>query len=500
MDLFFFLGAFFLFCLMLVKIVKKSKTLKLPPGPRKLPIIGNMHQLIGSQPHRILADLAKKYGPLMHLQLGEVSTVVVSSADAAKDILNTFDALFANRPTLLTSTILFYNNTDISFSPCGDYWRQLRKICTMELLTARRVQTFRSIREDEVLNMIKSISSQEGAVVNLTAKLRSLTLSITTLAAFGKRSKYHDEFLSLMDDVVMLMSGFNIMDMYPSFKILERITGIRHKLETLHKKIDEVLENILNEHRVKRAEWKPENGEAKQNLLDVLLNVQQSGEFGAPIADNNIKAVIFDIFSAGGETSPTTMGWTMAEMIKNPTVFRRAQDEVRQIYGEMGNVDESRLHELKYLHAVIKEALRLHPPGPFLLPRECSEKCEIQGYEIPVNTRILINAWAIGRDPQHWTEPEKFFPERFLDSEIDFKGTTFNYIPFGGGRRMCPGIAFALPVIELPLAQLLYHFDWKLPNNDLQQEQLDIAEDFGVVVRPKQDLLLIPIPYHHSSI
>lgn len=269
---------------MLVKIVKKSKPVKLPPGPRKLPIIGNMHQLIGSLPHRILADLAKKYGPLMHLQLGEISTVVVSSADAAKDILNKFDAIFANRPILLTPTILFYNNTDISFSPCGDYWRQLRKICTVELLNARRVQMFQSIRQDEVLNMIKSISSQEGSAVNLTAKLYSLTSRITARAAFGKRSKYHDEFLSLMDDVVILASGFNIVDMYPSFKILERITRIRHKLEGLHKKIDEILENILNEHRVKRAEWKPENGEARQDLVDVLLNIQQSGEFGAPLA------------------------------------------------------------------------------------------------------------------------------------------------------------------------------------------------------------------------
>ncbi|XP_027127127.2 tabersonine 16-hydroxylase 2-like [Coffea arabica] len=484
---------------MLVKIVKKSKPVKLPPGPRKLPIIGNLHHLNGSLPHRTLADLAKKYGPLMHLQLGEVSTVVVSSADVAKDFLNKYDTIFANRPTLLTSTILFYNNTHISFSPYGDYWRQLRKTYTMELLSARRVQTFRSIREDEVLNMIKSISSEEGSVVNFTTKLYSLTLSITARAAFGKRSKYHDEFLSLMNEVVILLSGFNVVDMYPSFKILERITGIRHKLDRLHKQIDEVLENILNEHKVKRAGWKPGNGEANQDLVDVLLNIQESGEFGAPLTDNNVKAVIFEIFLAGGETSSTTMAWAMAEMIKNPRLLKRSQDEVRQIYGEMGNVDESRLHELKYLRAVIRETLRLHPAGPFLLPRECSQQCEIQGYEIPVKARVFVNVWAIGRDPEHWTESEKFIPERFLESETDFKGKTFNYIPFGAGRRMCPGISFALPNIELPLAQLLYHFDWKLPG-DLNPELLDMTEAFGVAVRPKQDLLLIPIPYHSSSI
>ncbi|XP_027060890.1 tabersonine 16-hydroxylase 2-like [Coffea arabica] len=302
-----------------------------------------------------------------------------------------------------------------------------------------------------------------------------------------------------MDDVAIFLSGFNITDMYPSFKILERITRIRHKLERLHKQIDEVVENILNEHRVKRAESTPGYGEAKQDLVDVLLNIQQSGEFGVPLTDNNIKAVIFEMYFAGVETSSTTMAWAMAEMIKNPRLLKISQNEVRQIYGEMGNVDESRLHELKYLQAVIKEAMRLHPAASLLLPRECSEQCEIQGYEIPVKTRVFINAWAIGRDPDYWTEPEKFIPERFLDSEINFKGKTFNYIPFGAGRRMCPGISFALPNIELLLAQLLYHFDWKLPG-DLEQEQLDMTEVFGVTVRPKQDLLLIPTPYHPSSL
>ncbi|KAL3518617.1 hypothetical protein ACH5RR_021206 [Cinchona calisaya] len=189
----------------------------------------------------------------------------------------------------------------------------------------------------------------------------------------------------------------------------------------------------------------------------------------------------------------------MAEMVKNPGIINRAQDEVREICGEKGNVDESRIHELKYLQAVVKEALRLHPPAPLLLPRECSEQCEIYGYEIPAKTRIFVNGWAINRDPRHWTEPEKFIPERFLDSEIDFRGKTFSYIPFGGGRRICPGISFALPNIELPLAQLLYHFDWKLPG-ELKQEQLDLTEAFGLVARLKQDLLFIPILNRPSAL
>ncbi|KAL3518616.1 hypothetical protein ACH5RR_021205 [Cinchona calisaya] len=298
MELLIFVSLSILFLLIIVKTVGQSKPMKLPPGPRPLPIIGNLHQLIGSLPHRGLADLAKKYGPLMHLHLGEVSTVIVSSPEVAKEIMNDHDTIFASRPNLLSPNILFYNSIDIGFSPYGEYWRQLRKICTLELLSAKRVLTFRSIREEEVFDVIKSISLQEGSIVNLTTKISSMTYSITAKAAFGKRSKYHDEFMSAMKDVVRLLSGFSIADMYPSVKILERITGIREKLERTHKRVDQVLENILIEHRVKRVESELGiSGEAKEDLVDVLLNIQESGEFGAPLTDNNLKAVIFIISS-----------------------------------------------------------------------------------------------------------------------------------------------------------------------------------------------------------
>lgn len=185
----------------------------------------------------------------------------------------------------------------------------------------------------------------------------------------------------------------------------------------------------------------------------------------------------------------------MSEMLKNPLSMERAQTEVRRVFNQRGNVDETGLHELKYLKAVIKETLRLHPSAPLLLPRESNEQCEIDGYTIPVKTKVMINAWAIGRDPRYWPEAETFDPERFLDSEIDFKGTNFEYIPFGSGRRTCPGISFALANIELPLAQLLYHFNWKL-NGGLKLEELDMTEAFGLTVRRKNDLHLVPVPYH----
>ncbi|XP_024029878.1 cytochrome P450 71D9-like [Morus notabilis] len=189
----------------------------------------------------------------------------------------------------------------------------------------------------------------------------------------------------------------------------------------------------------------------------------------------------------------------MSEMIKNLRVMRKAQTEVRQVFSRKGLVDESVLSEMKYLKYVVNETLRLQPSATLLIPRECTEKCEIKGYEIPVKTKVIVNTWAMGRDPKYWTEPDRFIPERFLDSSIDFKGANFEYIPVGAGRRICPGKLFSLSNVEIFLAMLLYHFDRKHPNG-LKHEDLGMTELFGVTVRSKDDLYLIPIAYDLSPI
>ena len=187
----------------------------------------------------------------------------------------------------------------------------------------------------------------------------------------------------------------------------------------------------------------------------------------------------------------------MSELVKNPTVMLKAQTEIRSIFHGKKHVDEESVHELKYLKSVIKETLRLHPPVPLLLPRECSERCQIKGYEIPEKSKVIVNIWAIGRDPNYWIEAEKFLPERFLDSLVDFKGSDFQFLPFGAGRRICPGITFGMANVEVTLANLLYHFDWKLPNGG-KPEELDMTESFGLAVKRKNDLHLVPVIYHSS--
>ncbi|XP_054814376.1 cytochrome P450 71D10-like [Prosopis cineraria] len=482
------------FFLIILKRSSYNKSIKtLPPGPFKLPIIGNLHQL----PHHALRDLANKYGPIIHLQLGELSHVVVSSPEIAQEIMKKHDTTFANRPALLATTIIS-NNTSISFSPYGSYWRQLRKICSLELLSAKRVQTFRTIREEEVSTLVRNISEHEGFIVNLTEKLYELTNFVTARAAFGAKTKNVGEILSTMQRVLEVMSGFSVADLYPAVKILQVITGVRFKIERVNREIDMMVRNIINDHIEKNNNPDGQVGKTiEDDLIDVLLRIQKENDLEIPLSEENIKAIIADIFLGGTETSATTVEWSMSELLRNPNKMKKAQEEVRNVFGSKGYVDESEFHHLKYVSAVIKETLRLHPPAPLLLPRENSKGCKINSYEIPPKTKVIINSWAIGRDPKYWHEPEKFEPERFLNASIDynFKGTEFKYIPFGSGRRICPGVSFAVVLVEIMLSTLLYHFDWKLPNG-LEHEKLDMTENFGPTVRRKNSLCLIPIRYH----
>lgn len=293
-----FLLYFFLFILLLLTLTissnhnKNSATSPLPPGPWKLPLIGNMHLLFGSLPHIALKNLSTKFGPLMYLKLGHVPTIIVSSSDVAKQVMKTHDLTFASRPPLLAVKIMSYDSTDIAFAPYGPYWRELRKICTLELLSSKRVQSFQSLRQEETLMLARSIASCTGSPVNLTEKAYDSAYGLTSRAAFGMKTKEHEAFVSLAQEGTEMASGFDLADVYPDVKLLQVMSRTRWRLTKLHQKVDKILENIINQHKLDKTV----NSSTRQDdLVDVLLRYQECGQ-ELPLTIDNIKAVILVSF------------------------------------------------------------------------------------------------------------------------------------------------------------------------------------------------------------
>jgi cytochrome P450 len=343
-----------------------------------------------------------------------------------------------------------------------------------------------------VARLVKSLRSTSGQPVNLTEKVFAFTSSITCRAAFGKVMRDRDTLIALLKKAVTMAGGFELADLFPSFKLLHVLSWNRYKLLSMRRKLDAILDVFLEEHKLKQS------GEfGGEDILDVLLRMQRNGELQFPITNDNIKAVIFDMFSAGTETSSTTIDWAMAELMRNPRVMAKVQAEIRESFKGKTSIEESDVQALKYLKVVIKETFRLHPPIP-LLPRACRDECVVDGYTIPLKSKVMVNIWSMGRDPEYWPEPESFNPERFENGSVDFLGNHFEFIPFGAGRRICPGMTFGLANVELPLAQLLYHFDWKMPKG-MRPDDIDMSEAEGIAVSRKNGLILVPTVNYEAS-
>ncbi|XP_050223182.1 cytochrome P450 71AP13-like [Mercurialis annua] len=474
-------ASIFIAALLMKFVLKKNQRKKnLPPSPKTLPIIGNLHQVGIHNPHIALHSQAQKYGPIMFLQLGEIPTVVISSARLAKEVLKTHDLVLASRPQLFSAKYLFYDCSDIAFAPYGAYWRNVRKLCILELLSAKRVLSFSYVREEEVARLVSRIAESSSSGITNVSKIVGLYANdVLCRVALGRDFSQGGEydqhgFQKMLDDYQALLGGFSLGDYFPSMEFVHSLTGMKRRLLHTFRRFDEFFDEVIKEHQ--NSEGKQEE---RKDLVDVLLDIQKNGSSDMPLTMDNIKAVILDMFAAGTDTTFITLDWAMTELIMNPTAMAKAQAEIQNIVGERRVVLESDLPKLNYMKAIIKEVFRLHPPVPVLLPRESMEDVIIDGYDIPAKTRIYVNAWAMGRDPEVWENPEIFKPERFMGSSIDFKGQEFELIPFGAGRRSCPAITFGIATVELALAQLLHSFDWELPPG-VKAQDIDNTEAFGI--------------------
>ncbi|KAM7250045.1 hypothetical protein ACFE04_021928 [Oxalis oulophora] len=505
-----------LFCLLLVLLftftftfkmitVRNSLVMTLPSPPNKLPIIGHLH-LLTDMPHLTFTKLAAQLGhvPILSLQLGRVNTVVISSPHLARLVLKTHDAVFCDRPQLISAQFLSFNCSDVTFSRYGPYWRQARRICVNELLSQKRVSSFHLVREEEVNHMLSILLSKSGSEVDLSKVLFDLANNVVCKVAFGRR--FNDDegqdgkLVQVLTETQRLFAGFCVGDFFPEWGWVNSVSGYKKRcmknLKELRSVCDEII--IINDHLKKKSN----NINHHQDFVDVLLRVQQRDDLEVPISDDNLKALVLDMFVAGTDTTSATLEWTMTELARHPKVMRKAQEEVRRVAYPGGKIDETHLQHLHYTKAVIKEAMRLHPPVPLLVPRESMEKCILDDkYEIPAKTRVLVNAYAIGRDPESWQNPLQYDPERFLVNNmmnIEYKDEDFRFLPFGGGRRGCPGFAFGLATVEIALARLLCHLDWALPHG-LGSDDVDLTETFGLATRKRLSLVLIPTAHAHEE-
>ncbi|TVU31212.1 hypothetical protein EJB05_22890 [Eragrostis curvula] len=453
----------------------------LPPGPRPLPIIGSLH-LLGNQPHRSLAGLAKTYGPLMSLRLGTVTTMVVSSPEVAREFLQNHDAVFATR-SVPNAAIKHAKNSVVWLPSNSPRWRTLRKILGTELFAPHRLDALQHLRREKVQQLVDHIgrlagegSPVEVGLVVFTTMLNLLSCTIfsrdlTTLD--GHRSK---EFHEVVMEIMEAAGSPNLSDFFPALAAAD-LQGYRRRLEKLFAQLHRAFDEEVDQRLKSRNAGQPQ----KNDFLDLLLNAAV-GDNGAVVLDRDmLRSMFTDLFVAGSDTSSSTVEWAMVELLQNPFAVAIACDELRRVVGFRRNIEESDICKLPYLQAVVKETFRLHPPAPLLLPRQAEKTTKIMGYTIPKGSCVLINIWAMGHDANIWAEPEKFMPERFLDKTFDFKSGDFEQIPFGAGRRICPGMPLAIRMVYLVLGSLLNQFKWKLPD-EVERNGVDMTEKFGVTL------------------
>ncbi|XP_042006332.1 cytochrome P450 71AU50-like [Salvia splendens] len=468
---------------------RKNKKRLLPPGPKGLPILGHFH-LLGKNPHRDLHRLAQKHGPIMGLRFGFVPTLVVSSPAAAELVLKTHDLIFASRPPIQAAVYIAYDQRDIAFGPYGPFWRHMRKLCALKLLSNHKISQFEPMRRAELGLLVASLerAAENREAVDLSARVSALSGDMNFLMLFGKKYSTMEEigFKDVIRETMEIFGKFNLADYFPYIGVLN-LQGLHGKMKRVSNIFDGILEEIIDDHmKMKRHEE-----QQTADIVDTLMEIMESGQAGFEFDRRHVKAVLYDMIVGGMDTSSTTLDWAMSELMKHPAVMKKLQQELESVVGLDQMVEESHLEKLQYLDCVVKEAMRLHPVGPLLIPHESMEDCEVGGFHVPKKARVIVNVWAIGRDPGAWADPDSFAPERFIGSQIDLRGHHFELLPFGAGRRGCPGLQLGLTVVKLVLAQLVHCFDWKLPDG-MKGSEVDMTENFGVATSRAMPLVAVP--------
>ncbi|KAJ4801684.1 hypothetical protein LUZ62_052930 [Rhynchospora pubera] len=484
----------------------KTNTSLIIPSPIALPIIGHLH-LLSPIPHQSFHRLALRFGPIFRLRIGCVSCLVVSSPSLAKSFLKTHEASFSDRPATSAMRTLLYDIADFTFARYDPYWRFIKRLSVSQLFGGQTLDLLHQIRRDEIQKLVKTLFEKSKRVeeVELDTELVRLGSNVISRMSFGRQwAGTDDELVELKTVITEVEELLALFDLKDHIWVLKKLgfdfQGIVGRVEDARGRFDQMVERVLREKEAARQKKKggEDGGEemmkGSKDILELLMDVNDDdNKAQMKLTRDNIKSFILGILAAGTSTTGLTIGWALSELINHPDVMKRLAAEIDIVVGKDRLVDETDIARLPYLQAVVKETLRLHPTGP-LLGRQCTETCTVDGYTVPAGMLLFVNVWALGRDPTSWTNPLDFNPERFINEdnvcEIDVRGQHYQFLPFGTGRRICPGATLAMLVVQSTLAVMVQCFDWKLSGGGL----VDMTERPGLMLTRVKPLICMPVP------
>uniref|UniRef100_J3M8F7 Cytochrome P450 n=1 Tax=Oryza brachyantha TaxID=4533 RepID=J3M8F7_ORYBR len=444
---------------------------RIPPGPRPWPMVGNLRQIKPVR-CRCFQEWAERYGPIVSVWFGSSLNVVVSTLELAKEVLKENDQQLANRPRNRSTQRFSRNGMDLIWADYGPHYIKVRKLCNLELFSPKRLEALRPIREDEVTAMVESVHravtepGSENKPILVKNHLAMVAFNNITRLAFGKRfmnangeiNEQGREFKTIVNNGIKIGASLSVSEYIWYLRWLCPLNEELYK--THNERRDRLTKKIIEEH----AKALKESG-AKQHFVDALFTLREQYD----LSDDTVIGLLWDMITAGMDTTVISVEWTMAELVRNPRAQKKLQEELDRVVGRDRVMSETDFQSLPYLNAVIG------------------------GYNIPRGANVMVNVWAIARDPKLWSNPLEFRPERFLEETVDIKGNDFRVLPFGAGRRVCPGAQLGINLVASMVGHLVHQFDWSLPAGT-RPVDVDIMESAGVVTFMNTPLQTIAKP------
>ncbi|KAK9203562.1 hypothetical protein WN943_013817 [Citrus x changshan-huyou] len=460
---------------------------QLPPGPRGLPLVVYL-PFLGRNLHRIVMDLAIVYGPIYKLWIRSKLYIIISSPTLVKEVVRDHDRKFANRNPTITASALTYGASDIVFASYGSKWQILRKLFVHEVLSKANLDAVYAFRRDKMRKIIREIYNKDSKAIDIGDIAYVTMINMVSSMLWGgttqgdKGTSLAAEFRVEVSQALQLLARPNVSDFFPMLVRFD-LQGVERDLKNVLQSIERIFDFVIDQRqRMKNDDTNlvGSNNATRSDFLQFLLEYKEPNT-GRSIFLSQIKAIFMpnsqqDMVIGGTNTTSSVVEWTMSELMLHQDVITKLQEELAEVVGINNTVEEFHIQKLQYLQAIVKEALRLHPPAPLLIPRWTTQDCNVGGYEYPKTLR----------DPKFWDNPSEFRPNRFLSE--DTKLNYFHFLPFGSGKRICAGLPLAERMLMYVLATFVHMFNWKLPDGT----KPDTLEKFGIVLEKATPLVAIP--------